>query len=208
MNTNLYLAYLTIAFFTIISPGAAILLAINNGLYYDLKAVFLQALANIIGLFILSLIAMIGISAVLLISSKFLFILKTIGALYLMYLGLKQILNKNTKIFLEKDNLYNAYKKVQVFRKGFLIAITNPKPILFFSAIFPLFLDKSKGMVLQFFIMTFSFMLISLCSLMMYGFLAKTARTWFLKESTLKLFYKISGFLFILMGIAMLYLKV
>ncbi len=208
MNTNLYLAYLTIAFFTIVSPGAAILLAINNGLYYDLKAVFLQALANILGLFILSLIAMIGVSAVLLISSKFLFILKTIGALYLMYLGLKQIMNKNTKIFLEKDNLHNAYKKVQVFRKGFLIAITNPKPILFFSAIFPLFLDKSKGMVLQFFIMTFSFMLISLCSLMMYGFLAKTAKAWFLKESTLKLFYKISGFLFILMGIAMLYLKV
>lgn len=70
------LSLLNNSFFTIISPGATILLAISDGLYYDLRAVFLQALANIIGLFILSLVAMLGVSAVLLISTNFLFILK------------------------------------------------------------------------------------------------------------------------------------
>ncbi|QDF28867.1 LysE family translocator [Halarcobacter anaerophilus] len=204
MNTNLYLAYLSISFFTIISPGAAILLAINNGLYYDLRAVFLSSLANILGLFILSAIAMIGISSILLISGNFLIVMKIIGAFYLIYLGIKQILNKKTKFILENDTLNNYYNKFNVFKKGFLIAITNPKPILFFSAIFPLFLDKHKDIETQFFIMTFSFMTISLCSLMTYGFLSKTARKWFLKEEALKLFYRISGVLFVLMGIALL----
>ncbi len=46
MNINLYLAYLSISFFTIISPRAAILLAINHGLYYDMKAVFLSKTAK------------------------------------------------------------------------------------------------------------------------------------------------------------------
>jgi len=206
MNFHLYLAYLSISFFTIVSPGAAILLAINNGLYYDLKAVLISSVANIIGLFILSVIAMIGISSILLISHNFLIGLKIIGAIYLIYLGIKQIINKNTKIFLKKNHTHSEYNKIHIFRKGFFIAITNPKPILFFSAIFPLFLDKTKDINLQFFLMTFSFMFISLCSLMTYGFLSKTAKAWFLKEKSLKLFYKISGFLFILMGIGMLYL--
>ncbi|WP_121628934.1 LysE family translocator [Poseidonibacter antarcticus] len=206
MNFHLYLAYLSISFFTIVSPGAAILLAINNGLYYDLKAVLISSVANIIGLFILSVIAMIGISSILLISHNFLIGLKIIGAIYLIYLGIKQIINKNTKIFLKKNHTHSEYNKIHIFRKGFFIAITNPKPILFFSAIFPLFLDKTKDINLQFFLMTFSFMFISLCSLMTYGFLSKTAKAWFLEEKSLKLFYKISGFLFILMGIGMLYL--
>lgn len=206
MNFHLYLAYLSISFFTIVSPGAAILLAINNGLYYDLKAVLISSVANIIGLFILSVIAMIGISSILLISHNFLIGLKIIGAIYLIYLGIKQIINKNTKIFLKKNHTHSEYNKIHIFRKGFFIAITNPKPILFFSAIFPLFLDKTKDINLQFFLMTFSFMFISLCSLMTYGFLSKTAKAWFLKEKSLNLFYKISGFLFILMGIGMLYL--
>jgi threonine/homoserine/homoserine lactone efflux protein len=205
MNLNMYLAYLSISFFTIISPGAAILLAINNGLYYDLRAVFISSIANIIGLFILSVIAMIGISSILLISNGFLVVLKFIGAFYLVYLGIKQMVNTNTKVFLKNDHIHHSYDIPHVFRKGFFIAVTNPKPILFFSAIFPLFLDNNKDIQVQFFIMTFSFMVISLCSLMAYGFLSKTAKAWFLQEESLQLFYKISGVLFVLMGIGMLF---
>lgn len=206
MDLHNYLNYLVIAFFTITSPGAAILLAINSAMIFDLKAVFFSTIGNILGLFILSSVAMFGVGIMLKTSTVFFMILKIIGAIYLIYLGLKQILNKHTKLKLSKESKHNRYSIKKVFKKGFLVAITNPKPILFFTAIFPLFMDEKNSITLQFFIMTGTFMFISFCSLMFYGYISKTARAWFFDEHKLKIFYKISGFLFVLMGVGLAFI--
>lgn len=206
MNIDNYLTFVAISFFTITSPGAAILLAINNGIMYDTKAVLLSTLGNILGLFILSGVAMLGVGAIFSISSYFFLILKIIGAIYLIFLGMKQILNKKFDFTLKNEKGIN-YESKKVFQKGFLVAITNPKPILFFSAIFPLFLKTDTSVSLQFFIMTFTFMFISFLSLMFYGTLTKHAKTWFFDMRKIKIFYKISGSLFILMGIGMLFVQ-
>ena len=99
------------------------------------------------------------------------------------------------------------YSSKKVFIKGFLVCAANPKPILFFTAIFPLFLSPNHSVVLQFFIMTFTFMTISFVSLMTYGFISKHAKAWFFNDKSLEWFYKISGAVFVLMGIGMLFIK-
>ncbi len=206
MDLNTYLTYLAIAFFTIVSPGAAILLSIHNGLTLDLKAIILSTIGNILGLLLLSSVAMFGVGVILKTSQIFFMSLKIIGAGYLIYLGIMQILNKHTKITLENKNShilkYNSWK---VFQKGFLVAATNPKPILFFTAIFPLFINQDKNIILQFSIMTGSFMFISFCSLVFYGYMSGTAKAWFFDENRLKMFFKISGGLFISMGVGLLF---
>lgn len=206
MNLDTYLAYCAIAFFTITSPGAAVLLAIHNGMRYDIKAVAISAFGNILGLFILSSIAMLGVGALLQASAVFFLILKVIGAMYLIYLGYKQIFNSPTSLAGEDKLDKVSYSKWKVFKKGFLLAVTNPKPILFFTAIFPLFLEKSISVMPQFFIMTGTFMTISIISLIGYGYLSNVAKSWFFDEKKLGLFYKFSGSLFILMGFGMLFL--
>jgi len=207
MSLDLYLAYVLIAFFTIVSPGAAILLAIHNGLSLDLRAVMLSSLGNILGLFILSTVAMFGVGVLLQTSSLFFLILKVIGALYLIYLGLKQIFGDHAALVpREETERKKAYDAAKVFRKGFLLAVTNPKPILFFTAIFPLFMDSHAAALPQFLIMTATFMGISFASLMFYGYMSGTAKSWFFDANRLKLFHKISGSLFVLMGISMLFL--
>ncbi|PID47278.1 MAG: lysine transporter LysE [Proteobacteria bacterium] len=204
MDLDNYLAYVAISFFTITSPGAAILLAINNAMMYSLRATFLSTLGNIIGLFILSSIAFFWIGAIVGIWEYFFVFLKIAGALYLVFLGLKQIFNKNLH-FQVNPSKKAMFSSSEVFKKGFLVAITNPKAILFFSAIFPLFLQKNSSLTLQFFIMTFTFMAISFSSLMFYGALSKYTKLWFFNERKTSIFYKISGLLFILMGICMLF---
>jgi len=207
MDLNNYLAYVIISFLTITSPGAAILLAINNGIQYNLKAVVFSTFGNILGLFLLSFVAMFGVGALLKSSDIFFLILKIIGAGYLIYLGVMQILNKHLTFNIQnnKNHLENINHK-QIFKKGFLVAATNPKPILFFTAIFPLFISKDYVIFPQFLIMTFTFMIISFCSLLFYGYISKTAKAWFFNEKSLSIFYKISGSLFILMGIGMLFI--
>lgn len=206
MELSTYFAYVTISFFTIVSPGAAILLAINNGLFYNTKAVFLSTLGNALGLFILSCVAMFAVGSLLLLSATFFTILKITGACYLIYLGIKQIMNKNLHIQLQKGKQYD-FNPFKVFQKGFLVAITNPKPILFFSAVFPLFLDNNKNIINQFFIMTFTFIAISFFSLMFYGSLSKAMQKWFMDFKKLRIFQNISGLLFITMGAGLLFLE-
>jgi threonine/homoserine/homoserine lactone efflux protein len=207
MSLDLYIAYVVIAFFTIVSPGAAILLAIHNGLSLDLRAVAISTLGNILGLFILSTVAMFGVGVLLQTSALFFLILKIVGALYLIYLGAKQIFGDHARLItedgIEKRKVYDTWK---VFKKGFLLAVTNPKPILFFTAIFPLFMDSTHAVLPQFFLMTGTFMLISFCSLLFYGYMSGVAKSWFFDEKRLGVFYKVSGSLFVLMGIGMLFL--
>lgn len=207
MDFNNYLSYVTISFFTITSPGAAILLAINNAMSFNLRAVFFSTFGNALGLFLLSSVAMFGVGVLLKTSAMFFMILKIIGAAYLIYLGILQILNRHTKLVLKKQSSNSSeFESWKVFQKGFLVAATNPKPILFFTAIFPLFLEQNESITLQFFIMTGTFIFISFCSLMFYGYISQTAKAWFFDEARLKIFYRVSGVLFVFMGIGMLLL--
>ncbi len=206
MDLHNYINYFIISFFTITSPGAAILLAINNAMCYGMKALFFSTVGNILGLFILSSVAMFGVGALIKSSTVFYIVLKIIGAIYLVYLGIKQITKKEMKFNIDNNLCYQKHSLKRVFIKGFLVAVTNPKPILFFGAIFPLFMDEKRDMMLQFFIMTATFMAISFCSLMFYGYVSKSAKNWFFDEEKLRVFYKVSGVLFVFMGVGMIFL--
>ncbi len=203
MDLNNYLAYVVIAIITITSPGAAILLAISNGMRYNLKAVVLGTLANALGLFILSSIAFLGVGAVLKTFSFMFIILKIAGALYLIYLGIKLILKKELKLNINNEVEQEDINYLKVAKTAFLVAITNPKPILFFTAVFPLFMSPHYSLLGQFFIMTGTFLSISIVSLITYGYVANRFKNYFSSAKSLNLFNKITGSLFILMGLAM-----
>ncbi len=222
---NLFLLYLTVSFFYIISPGPAIFLAISNGMTAGLKALIMSSLGNIIGLFILSLVSILGLGAIVLASSTLFLIVKIVGAGYLLYLGVKQFRSAKNLLITEKDisvaeeGKKATDKKGQVlasagkqslssyFFEGFLLAATNPKPILFFIAIFPQFLRPEGPLMEQFLLMTLSFMVLSFLSLFSYGYIGKKAKVFFMHETRMKYFHRITGGLFIGMGVTLLGLK-
>ncbi|MGH1428900.1 MAG: LysE family translocator [Arenicella sp.] len=218
---SLFLLYLAVAFFYIISPGPAVFLAISNGMTVGVRALIMSSLGNIVGLFLLSLVSILGLGAIVLASSTLFLIVKFIGAGYLLYLGVKQF--RTAKALLSdgganldgglsdaKTNVVKAKKQRGLFYyffEGFLLAATNPKPILFFIAIFPQFLVEDAPLTAQFLIMTFSFMFLSFLSLFTYGYIGKTAKVFFMHETRMKYFHRITGGLFIGMGMTLLGLK-
>jgi threonine/homoserine/homoserine lactone efflux protein len=198
-----YLSFVFIAILTITSPGPAILVAINNGLQHNMKAVFFSTLGNALGLLLLAIASILGISMLFKISAIFYTIFKTIGAFYLIYLGLKQIISSNKKLELKKTpNTKNYFK---LFKSAFLVAVTNPKPIIFFSTVMPLFINYNEPTSTQFALLIATFIAISFASLSTYGFLANKSTMWFNDEKRLKRFFTFSGVTFIFMGLAMLF---
>ena len=208
MDIDTLLVYTVVSFFYIISPGPAIFLALANGMGGNLKAVTLSSLGNIVGLFLLSLVSIIGLGALILASSTLFLIVKITGAAYLIYLGIKQF-NTSKNLSNTSKAIFETSKKsgASYFLEGFFLAATNPKPILFFISIFPQFLNIELSLVPQFFVLTTIFMCISFSSLFSYGFLAKSTKNLFSNKIGMKWFHRLTGGLFIGMGIGLIQLK-
>lgn len=208
MELHTWGLFVTVAMVAIASPGPAILLAINNSVMYDMKAVALSTLGNILGLFTLSSAAMLGLGVVLKTSAVLFMLFKIFGALYLIYIGVKQFRNLS--------NMFDAISLTQrkskseyfaIFRKGYLVCITNPKPIIFFTALFPLFLNTEAPLLPQFFILTFTFMTLSYSTIMVYAFFARSLKSWFRPKERAAWFNRISGAIFVALGLGLLGLE-
>lgn len=208
MNFDVLLMYAIFSFFYIISPGPAIFLAISNGISANMQIVAISSLGNIIALFSLSSISILGLGVLLSASSILFIIVKIIGASYLIYLGVKQFrVATRTRALLKRKKKTSLRNKSDYFYEGFFLAATNPKPILFFTAIFPQFLDLESSLVPQFFIMTITFMALSFISLFSYGYISKSAKNLFTNHTGMAWFHRITGGLFIGMGFGLLQLK-
>ena len=145
----------------IISPGPAIILSISNGVSSGYKTVIASSIGNIAGLFIISTVSMFGLSLILQTSAILFTILKVFGAGYLIYLGIKKFRSTDTFLTGDTDNSIKKVEYLKKFKEAFLIAVTNPKAILFFVAFFPIFMDTNLPVLPQFMIMTLTFMTIS-----------------------------------------------
>ena len=208
MDFHTWFLYVTVAIVAIISPGPAILLAINNSVMYDMKSVAFSTLGNVLGLFTLSSATMLGLGVVLKTSAVLFMAFKIMGAFYLIYIGVKQF--RNLSNVFDKISLNHQKSKSEyfaLFRKGYLVCVTNPKPIIFFTALFPLFLKPEAALLPQFFILTFTFMTLSYTTLMGYAFFAKNLKSWFASNNRAVWYNRISGIFFIVLGLGLLGLE-
>lgn len=178
MDAHSILAYVLVAAIAIASPGPATLMAINNSLAYGPRSALWSSLGNACGLFCLSAAAMLGLGA-LLASSEWMFnVVKIAGAGYLFYLGAKQLFKKTPMLAADvpADQKVSKPSRLKLFKSAFLTAATNPKATMFFSALFPQFIDQSAALLPQFLLLTSIFMGLSLTSLTLYAGLASRAK--------------------------------
>lgn len=209
MTIETILSYTAVAWLAIISPGPAILLALRNGAAFGVRATLWSSLGNITGIFVLSATAMLGLG-VLLMSSALLFgAVKLLGALYLFYVGLRHLLGRSSVVSTPAELSAGdaSASPRRLYREGFLLAATNPKPILFFTALFPQFVNVAAPLLPQFFVLTGIFMALSFITLTAYALLAGRARSLLVKPNFVKWVNRVVGSLFISFGAALLALR-
>lgn len=207
MELSTWLLFLSIALVAIISPGPAVLLSVTNSLSHGFTKSVFSSLGNITGIFVVSSAAALGLGAVLQTSTLLFSTLKIFGAIYLIYLGIRQWKSKHN--ILEESveaSKYNQGKR-KSFLQGLLVAISNPKAILFFTALFPQFIDLSKPIMVQFIILTTTFMLFSFLILVAYALSAHSAKGWLAKGDRAIWLNRISGTIFITFGLGILRLR-
>ena len=209
MHISNWLLFCSVALLVTFSPGPAVLLAISNAIAVGPRRAMISSMGNGFGLFIISGVAMAGMGVVLATSATAFMLLKLAGALYLVYLGIKQWRSKTSivadaPVALGAANPNSFWK---LFRQGLTVALTNPKAILFFSALFPQFITPGEPIAIQFTVLTTSFVACAMLAHLFYANLARLLKTQLATPGRAKLFNRISGGAFVLLGLSLLRLR-
>jgi threonine/homoserine/homoserine lactone efflux protein len=96
---------------------------------------------------------------------------------------------------------------LKLYKSAFLTAATNPKATIFFTALFPQFIDQQAALVPQFLILTLIFMALSLISLSAYALLASRAKGVLTRPAFSKWVNRVVGSTFIFFGSAILTMR-
>ena len=209
MHLSNWLLFCSVALLVTFSPGPAVLLAISNAIAVGPRRAMISSMGNGFGLFIISGVAMAGMGVVLATSATAFMLLKLAGALYLVYLGIKQWRSKTSivadaPVALGAANPNSFWK---LFRQGLTVALTNPKAILFFSALFPQFITPGEPVAIQFTVLTTSFVACAMLAHLFYANLARLLKTQLATPGRARLFNRICGGAFVLLGLSLLRLR-
>ncbi|MCG8614748.1 MAG: LysE family translocator [Desulfobacterales bacterium] len=198
-----WLVYLSLVFVATATPGPAVFFIMNkSGLYGWKKAVF-SALGNITGLFVLGVIAVSGLGAILEASETLFTLVRYAGAAYLIYLGFVQIFCQPGLMPDEIDNNRSEEPGSRIFIQAFGVAVSNPKSIVFLTALFPQFISIDHALIPQFSALILTLMSFSFFFLMAYAILAHQAKNWLTRPSRRQWMNRASGSLFVGLGLLM-----
>jgi len=199
MPISLYLLFCTVALIATMTPGPAVMLAIRNGANHGWRNAIPSSLGNITGLFCLACLSMAGLGALMKSSAMVFGLVKLIGAGYLIFLGIKQWRSAGQMAQREKT-VSQAIGTRALYTEGLLLALTNPKAILFITALLPQFIQTDVSLPRQFLILISTFMALSFSALMSYATLASVAQERFLGLLRSRGFNRATGACFVVLG--------
>ena len=189
MSLNVYLAFIAACIALALLPGPVVTLLIANGLRHGTRAALINILGVQTGMIIALSILAIGLASLMATMGYWFDWVRFAGAAYLVWLGVKLIRSPAQGL---SDDAPPPPPRGGFFLQGFLIAMSNPKLLLFFGAFIPQFMDMSKDHFSQVALLGVTFMVIAGLTDGAYALLAGRARSFFSKRRT-RLVSRISG---------------
>jgi threonine/homoserine/homoserine lactone efflux protein len=139
--------FLLTVYVLILIPGPSVLFVISRGVSLGRRAALATVLGNTSGLVLQLALVALGVGSIVASSDAVFTVLKLIGAAYLVFLGVRNIVNRRelTELFGTRETEPKSLRRI--VREGFYVGATNPKGLLIFTAILPQFIDRSQGHV-------------------------------------------------------------
>jgi len=189
----------TVCLLGAMSPGPSMAVVISNAIFKGRYNGILTSIGHGIGIAVYATFAVLGLGLIIETNIFIFNSLKILSIIFLIFIGIKSILN-NEKLNLEKKDVK---EKTISFLQGFSISILNPKILVWFIAIYSQFMSINNELI-------FNIYLISIAGVIdafWYIFLTLTvtrasALTFF--QTKILLIKKIQGFIFITIGLVLL----
>lgn len=136
--------FIGVSWMLIIAPGPDMFYVITRGMTYGRRADIVSACGVICGILIHTLAAAFGITLIFQKSAFTFLIVKYLGAIYLIYLGVKAWQDKNS---FNIQNATSGASSPSLFWQGALSNVLNPKIAIFFLAFLPQFVDNGSDQI-------------------------------------------------------------
>ncbi|MDO8337069.1 MAG: LysE family translocator [Microcella sp.] len=173
-----FAAFLLTSIVVIVVPGPGVLFVIGRALALGTRAALLSVLGGALGVGLQIVSVAFGVGVVIAQSELLFTVLKIVGALVLVWLGVQSIRHRNE--FGEEELDPVTPRATTIVRESVVVGITNPKTIVFFVAALPQAVVPSGAEpVVQMLILGAIFLVIGIVSDGTYGIAAGTAREWF-----------------------------
>lgn len=208
MSFATWIGFVIAAIVIALSPGSGAVLSMSHGLAYGVKKASGTVLGLQLGLLTVLAIAGAGVGTLLLASEVAFSIVKTVGALYLIYLGLMQWRSCAAATEggprVDVAHVPSLCKRVLT---GFLTNATNPKGIIFMVAVLPQFIAKDAPLLPQLAILGVTMMCIDTVVMHGYAFLASSMQRFFRNPRAVKAQNRFFGGVLMLVGGALFFVK-
>ncbi|MGR5175358.1 LysE family translocator [Vibrio mediterranei] len=199
MSIEIWISFVLASLALVLSPGPTVFLVIGQSLAYGRKSVVPMVLGVLSGDIVALTCSLLGVGAVLSASSLAFGVMKWLGAIYLVYLGVKAWKSPVSNGGIDIRSMDRAWK---VYSDSFLVTALNPKGLVFFLAFLPLFIRPEANVGTQMLILASTFILVSLCSVSFYAYFGGRIRGYVSSEKGQKLFNKLSGGMLVSAGVA------
>jgi threonine/homoserine/homoserine lactone efflux protein len=186
MNWQLFAGFLVITIVLILVPGPIVTLLISTSATKGMRAGLVTAAGTSTGNALLLLIIALGLDWVLGHAIYLFELLRWLGAAYLVWLGIQAWRRAGWPDPLPLGNRV-------LFSRGFLVAISNPKTIAFFTAFLPQFVDPTLPAARQLMVMCVVSVLLAALGDSCWVIASGLGRAWFMKSSRAKLLGRASG---------------
>jgi homoserine/homoserine lactone efflux protein len=205
MNLHLFLAYCLAVAILVLMPGPIVTLVVANSLSHGSRSGLATVAGASIGNAILLGATAVGLVAFFALLSEIFEVVRWVGALYLIWLGIKAWRVDGGQGLA----IVPAAKRSSrtVFLQGFLIALTNPKALVFYIAFLPQFIDPHLPAGPQLLVMIATMIVMALLSDSGYALLAGRARGWFTTPAQRLLQSRITGTLLLGVGCGLLLVR-
>ena len=200
-----YLGFILAGILLNLTPGADTMYILTRSISQGRRAGYYSVLGIGTGALIHTTLASFGLSIILAKSAFAFNLIKYMGVAYLVYLGIRMIIDKNN-LFDNKNQKMETTDLFRIYRQGLLTNLFNPKVALFFLSFLPQFINPhfANGPI-PFLILGFTFMTTGTlwCFFLAYSasLISQTLRN---NDKIGKIMQKVSGFVFIGLGLKIL----
>jgi threonine/homoserine/homoserine lactone efflux protein len=187
------LPFLAISAIVVVTPGVDMALVTRNALLRGRAAARATALGVNLGIFIWTLAAALGLAAVIAASATAFMAIKLVGALYLVYLGLRTLLGSAEPSAIPARG--------SAFRQGLASNLLNPKIAVFFTSLLPQFVDAQHAQPEDLLLLGVLFNCMGVVWLLTYAELAARGRDLLRRPRVKRTLDRLSGVALIALGV-------
>jgi threonine/homoserine/homoserine lactone efflux protein len=175
------LAFAVLAFAIIIIPGPCVMFVVSRALASGRRAALLTVVGNAAGFYIQVLLVAVGIGTLVERSILAYNLVKFVGALYLVWLGVQTF--RRRRELAKVTDATEIQPHGSILRDGFIVGISNPKTIVFFAAVLPQYVRPEGAPAgVQMAVLGLIFVAVALVSDGVWALAAGTARSWFTRS--------------------------